>query len=241
MPTSYTSLLGLALPLQGELAGTWGDTVNTAVTTLIDAAIAGTTTLTTDTDTILTTTTGAANQAREAVILCTGARTAVRYITAPAASKTYVVGNLTTGGFGIVVRGAGPTAGVTVPAGKVAFLVWNGTDFTGVGVLASALAGTVPVANGGTGSTTAPAALLALGAAGLDSPAFINTPTAPTAAPGTNTDQLATTAFATALAFLAALPAQTGNAGKTITTDGTTASWIPAGDAYYRAATFGGF
>jgi hypothetical protein len=32
----------------------------------------------------------------------------------------------------------------------------------------------------------------------LDSPAFVNTPTAPTATPGTNTDQLATTAFVAA-------------------------------------------
>ena len=47
----------------------------------------------------------------------------------------------------------------------------------------------------------------------------------PTAAPGTNTTQLATTAFVVAEAFSAALPSQTGNAGKYITTDGTTASW----------------
>ena len=26
MPTTYTSLLGLALPVTGELSGTWGDT-----------------------------------------------------------------------------------------------------------------------------------------------------------------------------------------------------------------------
>lgn len=44
--------------------------------------------------------------------------------------------------------------------------------------------------------------------AGLDSPAFTGVPTAPTAAPGTNSAQLATTAFAIQLAFQAALPAQ---------------------------------
>jgi hypothetical protein len=50
-------------------------------------------------------------------------------------------------------------------------------------------------------------------------------PTAPTAAPLTNTTQIASTAFVTAAVGVAALPAQATNANKTITTDGTTASW----------------
>lgn len=66
--------------------------------------------------------------------------------------------------------------------------------------------------------------------ASLASPAFTGTPTAPTAAGGTNTTQIATTAFVTAAGFSSALPGQSGNAGKYITTDGTTASWgaLPA-------------
>lgn len=55
--------------------------------------------------------------------------------------------------------------------------------------------------------------------------ALTGIPTAPTASPGTSTTQIATTAFAAALAFSSALPAQAGNAGKYVTTDGTTASW----------------
>lgn len=51
------------------------------------------------------------------------------------------------------------------------------------------------------------------------------TPVAPTASPGTSTTQLATTAFCAALAFSSALPAQTGNSGKFVTTNGTSASW----------------
>lgn len=46
--------------------------------------------------------------------------------------------------------------------------------------------------------------------ADLASPALTGIPTAPTAAAGTNSTQLATTAFATQLAFSAALPAQPG-------------------------------
>jgi hypothetical protein len=61
--------------------------------------------------------------------------------------------------------------------------------------------------------------------AGLNSPSFTGTPTAPTAPSGTNTTQLATTAFVVAQAFSAILPGQSGNGGKFITTDGTTARW----------------
>ena len=129
MATAATSLLGLALPVTGELSGTWGDTVNNSLTALLDTAVAGTTTLSTDADVTLTTTTLAANQSRQAVLLCTGSRTALRNITAPAQSKTYVVVNITTGGFGVVIRGAGPTTGVTVAAGSIAFVAWNGSDF----------------------------------------------------------------------------------------------------------------
>ena len=54
MTTAYTSLLGLALPVTGELSGTWGDTVNNSITSLLDSAVAGTTTLSTDLDVTLT-------------------------------------------------------------------------------------------------------------------------------------------------------------------------------------------
>ena len=61
--------------------------------------------------------------------------------------------------------------------------------------------------------------------ADIASPAFTGVPTAPTATAGTSTTQLATTAFVAATAFSSVLPAQTGNAGKYLTTDGTNASW----------------
>jgi hypothetical protein len=70
------------------------------------------------------------------------------------------------------------------------------------------------------------------GKAGLASPAFTGTPTAPTASTGTNTTQVATTAFVQQTSFNNSLPFQGGNAGKYVTTDGTNASWatitIPA-------------
>lgn len=129
MPSSYTSLLGLVLPVQGELQGTWGDTVNNELTALLDTAVAGTTTLNTDADVTLSTTTGAANQARQAIILWTANGTVTRNITAPAQSKAYVVINDSAGTQSIVIRGVGPTTGVTIVKGEKALVAWNGSDF----------------------------------------------------------------------------------------------------------------
>ena len=49
---------------------------------------------------------------------------------------------------------------------------------------------------------------------------------APTMTAGTATTDVATTAFVASAAFSTALPGQTGNAGKVISTDGTNASWV---------------
>lgn len=155
MATSYTSLLGLALPVTGELSGTWGSTVNTEITALLDSAVAGTTTISTDADITLTTTTGAANQARQAVILWTAGGTVTRNITAPAQSKVYVVINKSSSTQSIVLRGVGPTTGVTIVLNEKAVCAWNGTDFVKISsTVITNLTGTLPVANGGTGLTS---------------------------------------------------------------------------------------
>jgi hypothetical protein len=129
MTTGNTTLLGLALPVEGELDGTWGDVVNDSITSLVDSAVAGTTTLSTDADVTLTTTALAANQARQAIIRWTASNGATtRNITAPAQSKPYIVINAGTGN--IVIRGAGPTTGVMIPPSFKALVAWNGVDFT---------------------------------------------------------------------------------------------------------------
>ena len=132
MATSYTSLLGLALPVTGELSGTWGDVVNNSITSLLDTAVAGATTLSSDADVTLSTTTGASNQARQAIILWTAGGTATRTITAPAQSKVYVVINKTSSTQSIKLVGVGPTTGVTIVAGEYAVCAWNGVDFVKV-------------------------------------------------------------------------------------------------------------
>ena len=137
-----TALIGLTLPVQGTLSGQWGDTVNNAISEIIDVAVAGTQTITTDADINLAVTTGTylitgltANSSQYAVLLCTGARTAARNINTPKQSKTYVVINDTSGGFAITVRGGptSPTTGVSVAAGTRAIIAWNGSDFVNVG------------------------------------------------------------------------------------------------------------
>jgi hypothetical protein len=158
--TTFSPLLGLALPTTGDLSGTWGTTVNDAITSLLDSAVAGTTTLSADASVTLTTTDGAANQSRSAVILWTASNGATtRTVTAPAHSKAYIVINAGTGS--VIIKGAGtvsPYDGVTIASGYKALVAWNGTDFVKIASslvnLTSDVTGTLPIANGGTGTTS---------------------------------------------------------------------------------------
>jgi hypothetical protein len=151
--TNFSPLLGLALPTTGDLSGTWGTTVNDSITSLVDSAVAGTTTLSADADVTLSTTNGVANQARNAIIVWTASGTTTRNITAPAQSKAYVVINATGSTQSIVVRGSGPTTGVTIPAATRALVAWNGSDFVKVVSnpvsLTADVTGVLPTANGG--------------------------------------------------------------------------------------------
>ena len=218
--TNFSPLLGFALPTTGDLSGTWGTTVNDAITGLIDSAVAGTTTLSADADVTLTTTNGAANQARSAIILWTASNGATtRNITAPAQSKAYIVINAGTGS--IVVRGAGPTAGVTIISGRKSLIAWNGSDFVAVAGgkidLVNDVTGVLAAANGGTGQSSYATGdtLYASGATTLSKLTIGSTGQVLTVAGGIPTWGTAATG----------IPSQTGNAGKYLTTDGTNASW----------------
>ena len=135
MTVTNTSLLGLALPTTGTESGVWGDDVNNGLTILIDVSVAGTNNITQDSDITLAVSNGnnsssftstATNSAvaQYYVLNCSGARTALRNIIVPTTSKTYVVTNGTTGGFGITVKKSGGT-GVTVAAGETAIVFYN--------------------------------------------------------------------------------------------------------------------
>lgn len=165
MATSYTSLLGLALPVTGELSGTWGDTVNDYITQYLDASIAGTQTISgSQTAVTLSKTTnatlsqaaaGATGSSQYQIINCTGNPGGLLTITVPAASKAYLVLNNTSTSQSVKVVGTGPTTGVTVAATRCALIAWSGTDFELVASTdASTLTGVLAAVNGGTGQSS---------------------------------------------------------------------------------------
>lgn len=146
MTTAYTSLLGLALPVTGELSGTWGDVVNDYLTNYIDASVAGAQTISgSQTAVTLSTTNGSAlsqagsgstGSAQYQIINCTGNPAGTLTITAPASSKSYIIINATSTSQSVKIVGAGPTTGVTVATGQRALVAWNGSDFVQIGASA---------------------------------------------------------------------------------------------------------
>jgi hypothetical protein len=127
MAINYTTLLGLAQPVTGTEANTWGEVVNDEITALLDSAIAGTATISvTAGDVTLTSVDGAADQARMAILVATGTPGVTRNIVAPAQSKSYIVVNQSDSS--VILKGSA-TTGVAVRAGQAATCVWNGTDF----------------------------------------------------------------------------------------------------------------
>lgn len=139
MTTAYSTNLGLALPVEGELAGTWGDTVNNGITEYTDISIAGTLTLNGDGAVTLANTNGNSSSsnigsttAQYAILKITGT-TGTKTITAPSSSKTYTVINASS--YAVVIKASGQT-GVTIPAGDKAFVAFNGTDYVRVGASA---------------------------------------------------------------------------------------------------------
>jgi len=153
MTTGATSLLGLALPVDGELDGTWGDVVNNGITQYTNIAIAGTLTLTGDGAVTLANTTGdstatniGSTTAQYAAIRITGTLTTTKIITGPSYSKTYVVDNAATGG-SVTFKASGQT-GVSVAVGEKCTVYYNGTDY--VKVASSVADGVTSVAGTGT-------------------------------------------------------------------------------------------
>jgi hypothetical protein len=157
MTTGATGQLGLALPVQGELSGTWGDTVNNGITQYTNIAIAATLTLTNDGAVTLANTTGDASAsnitstltgagtvtAQFAIVRVTGTLTVAKVVTAPSYSKTYTVVNAATGGI-VTFKAAGQT-GVSIAVGESAFVYFNGTDYvkvSGTSAVSSFTAGT---------------------------------------------------------------------------------------------------
>lgn len=134
MASSYTTLLGLVLPVTGELTNTWGTIVNAQLTQLVEDAIANaaTASVTAGDWTLTTTGGGASNQARMAILIATGTPGTTRSIYAPKLSKMYVVINQSDSNIYVKGGPTSPTTGALVRAGSSAVVAWNGSDFVQV-------------------------------------------------------------------------------------------------------------
>ena len=130
MATQYTSILKLALPVQGELSGTWGDVVNDNITSMVEEAIAGLTTIdtwTTNSHT-MTEADGTTSEARAAIVHLTDTGVALSgagTLICPNSSKLYVVKNST--GQTITVKTAAGT-GVAILDGATNYVLCDGTN-----------------------------------------------------------------------------------------------------------------
>jgi hypothetical protein len=129
MATSYTTLLGLALPATGELSGTWGDTVNNYISNYVDSAVAGSLAISLTGDLTLSKTTGSSlgSTSSQYAVLNVTPSASTWTITVPAASKVYVINNLS-GSFTFTFKATGQT-GVTIAASEKCIVAFNGTDF----------------------------------------------------------------------------------------------------------------
>lgn len=126
---TYSTSLKLTLLANGEGAGTWGQTTNTNLGTLLEQAITGVQSIVmVDANYTLSNTNGASDEARNPVLVVTGTNGAVRDIIAPLVNKQYLVFNNTTGGYAIRIRGSSGFT-VTIPNAAKVFVYCDGTNF----------------------------------------------------------------------------------------------------------------
>lgn len=190
--STYSPSLRIQLIPTGDQAGTWGNTTNTNLGTLIESAIAGYISVSViSASQALTALNGAADQSRNMSIALTTTTGAAFAVYAPPAEKTYVIYNAsayTATLYNSTVLGntTAAGAGTAIPAGKTMTVWSDGTNFKFqnthlVGTVVGNVAGDV------TGNVTG----------NIDGNLTAAAPTAATAPNGTSTTQIATTAFVT--------------------------------------------
>ena len=130
MATSFSTLLKLALPTQGELSGSWGDVVNNNITSMVEEAIAGLKTINTwsGNSATLSTANGTTAESRAAILNLTDTTTdlsGAATLICPALSKVYIVKNAA--GQAVTIKTASGS-GIAIPNGTTGFVYCDGTN-----------------------------------------------------------------------------------------------------------------
>ena len=207
MSTTYSTSLRLALMGTGDQSGTWGNTTNTNLGTLLEQSISGVrpislTGLTTYT---LQAYNGTVDDARSMVLVFTGSPSALVTITAPLVNKFYIIVNLC--GQTIRMAASGGSTTLDIPyssSGLTAQCYCDAANATGAG------AGFYSAQTGSAGNFTVNGTLTATGvtdtgalsAASLSvsgAATFSTSPTAPTPTVGDSSTKVATTAFVSSI------------------------------------------
>lgn len=191
--STYSPNLRLELITTGDQSGTWGATTNNNLGALVEAAVSGFVGVAiSSTNQALTALDGAADQSRNMTLGLTSALGSPFNVYAPPAPKVYVIYNAsaqTATIYNSTVIGNTTAAGVgvAIPAGATVTVWSDGSNFR----LQNTYLASPTIATPSISSAT-----------------LTGTPVAPTASPGTNTTQVATTAFVDA-----AVTAATGALG----------------------------
>jgi hypothetical protein len=205
MASTY-SAIKIELIGTGDQSGTWGTTTNANLGTAIEQAIVGKADVTVSSTSVTLTLTdsNALQDARALYLNLSGTPGGAATLNVPAIEKNYIVKNGT--GEQVTIKVSGQT-GVVIPDGKTVLVYNNGTDVvTAVDHIPSlTLGAALPVASGGTGSTSTTFVNLATNVTG----------TLPVANGGTGASSLS----AAGIAELAADQTFTGAQRGTVTTD----------------------
>jgi len=132
MTTEYTPILKLALPVEGELSGTWGDVVNDNITSMVEQAVAGRAVIDSwvANSHVLTTADGITAESRCAMLEFTDSGTSLSAdgtVVCPTLSKMYIAKNSTGNARNITLTTAAGT-GVSIPQGRAMLLFCDGTN-----------------------------------------------------------------------------------------------------------------
>ena len=174
MASTYSNTLRIELIGNGDQSGTWGDTTNSNLGDLIEAAITNVVNITfANAQYTLSANNGLPDEARNAVLNLIGSNSGAQNLIAPSVEKTYIVKNAT--GATVTIKTSGGT-GVAVSNGTTRIVWCDGTNFytaasqtvvaAGTAISVSTVGDTTTVNNTGVTSAVAGTGISVSGATG---------------------------------------------------------------------------